>query len=216
MRKVTLTDGSGTIDTEYYRYYTQADETSGKPGYKGAMMYAFGPASYSRMVADLGDNLEPRTDAEVGAYADSYFEYFMTHADPGRVKQHKAQGAGGTAANGLGEFNYTYTRSGHNPADEGYNAWIYKTVETFASDGTQTIVYANKAGGTMLKIIVSDVQTWIWYYEYDNAGREILRQSVGGQRLQHQLDREKPHRPNRSGRSRSSQGQCRFNPHNHI
>ena len=93
LRKVTLTDGSGTIDTEYYRYYTQADETSGKPGYKGAMMYAFGQASYSRMVADLGDD-EPRTDAEVAPYADSYFEYFMTHADPGRVKQHKAQRRG--------------------------------------------------------------------------------------------------------------------------
>src|SRR6266852_4683428 len=97
----TVEDGSGAaLDTSYYRYYTAGQAN----GYQGGLRYSFGPQSYARLLAAVG-NPQTATDAQVAPYADSYFQYDSVQ----RVSEAVLQGAGDsqTAAAGLGTYTYS-------------------------------------------------------------------------------------------------------------
>ena len=167
LRTATTLDGNGNpLDTNYYRYYTSAD--AGTIGYVDGLKYSFSPQSYARLVAGVG-NPFTATDTEVAPYADAYYEY-----DPSsqRVTKAVVQGSGcSVCTGGQGTFTYTYATS-TNPT--GYNSWAYKTVETLP-DSTTNTVYANYAGETMLSVYQSGNQNWETFYQYDGAGRLILK-----------------------------------------
>src|SRR6202040_2392512 len=93
------------------------------------------------------------TDAQVGQYADNYFEY----DDNARVTLELVDG--GTLSHQL-----SFQKS--NNAD-GYNSWSTKTVET-RTDGSQNIVYSNYAGQTMLKVLQSGDSQWCDFYQYSS------------------------------------------------
>jgi RHS repeat-associated protein len=164
LQTATILDGAGnTLDTKYYRYYQPGDAN----GYAHGLKYVFDPASYARLVAAY-PTPTTATDAQVGPYADLYFQFDSSH----RVTQKVAQGAGGPATGGLGTYTYAYTTS-TNAA--GYNSWQVKTVETLP-DGNQNIVYTNAYGEVMLQVYhdVTSGLNWETYYQYDGAGRIIL------------------------------------------
>jgi RHS repeat-associated protein len=157
---------SQTIDTSYFRYYTEAD--AGTVGYIQGLKYYFSTASYARLVAAVG-NPQTATDDQVAPYADNYFQYDSQH----RVTEEVAQGAGCSSCSaGLGTFTYSYTLS-NNPT--GYNSWAVKTVETLP-DGNENIVYSNYAGEQMLSVFVDTTtgQQWETFYQYDSQGRVTL------------------------------------------
>jgi RHS repeat-associated protein len=167
LRTATILDGNNNvIDTMYYRYYTSLD--AGTTGYVHGLKYYFSPQSYARLAADISNPLTA-TDAQVAPYADDYFEF-----DPytQRVTKAVVQGAGcSVCTGGQGTFTYSYTISSNS---SWYNSWYYKTVETLP-DGSTNTVYANYVGETMLDVFQNGGQKWETFYEYDSAGRIILK-----------------------------------------
>ncbi|MCZ2344266.1 MAG: hypothetical protein LC104_21105 [Bacteroidales bacterium] len=165
LKSATLKDAAGqTIDTSYYRYYT--DSLSG--GYAGGLKYVVGPAAFERL-SEAVTNPYTALDSEIADFADHYFEYDSDH----RVVTEVAAGAGCSAcAGGLGEYTYTYTTSTN---DLGFNSWQTKTVET-RPDGSVRTVYTNPVGQVLLSVekLESSGPEWVTYYQYDDAGRLIL------------------------------------------
>ncbi|HLJ96277.1 MAG TPA: SBBP repeat-containing protein, partial [Gemmataceae bacterium] len=165
LRTATITDGTNTLDTKYYRYYTGE---SG--GYVHGLKYMFEPQSYARLTAALGTGVAALTDAQVAPYADNYFQYDSLQ----RVTRADIQGAGsstGTTA-GVGTYLYSYAISS-NPV--GFNSWQGVTTETLP-DGNLNIVYTNVYGEVMLKDFHDATlnQDWDTYYRYDSQGRLVL------------------------------------------
>ena len=158
-------DGSNqTIDTTYYRYYTEGEAN----GYQHGLKYIFRSNSYSRLDEAFANPFEA-TDEQVAPYADGYMEYDSQQ----RVTTLISQGDGcSSCTGGLGTYEYEYFTSEN---EDGHNSWKYKTVETLP-DGNQNIVYMNYAGETMLSIF-KDTTTddeWLTFYKYDSAGRQVL------------------------------------------
>jgi hypothetical protein len=162
LRTATIEDAAGTaLDTDYYRYYTAGE--SG--GYVDGLKFAFGPASYARLVAAVGDPSRV-ADAQVAPYAADYFQYDSQH----RVTREVAAGAGN--AGGQGTFDFSYAVSTFAP---GYNNWFYKTVESLP-DGNSNIVYSNAYGEVMLQVFADQAsgQQWATFSQYDGQGRLAL------------------------------------------
>jgi RHS repeat-associated protein len=163
----TVQDGSGnTISTDYYRYYTPAD--AGSVGYVHGLKYVFTGASYSRLVATVG-NPQTATDSQVAPYADNAFQYDTQH----RVTQEVAQGEGcSSCSGGLGTFRFSYMTSSNAP---GPGNWAVKTTETLP-DGNENIVYTNYAA----EVILTDYrdtttnQDWDTFNKYDSQERLVL------------------------------------------
>jgi hypothetical protein len=94
--------GEPVIDTQYYRYYTTLNNETG--GYKHALKYAFGPASYERLKQAYYP-ADPTTvdDNDAAPYADHHFKYDGLQ----RVVEHVVQGDGcSTCTGGLGTYSY--------------------------------------------------------------------------------------------------------------
>jgi len=171
---VTIKDAADNIlDTTYYRYYTQADLDNGQTGYVHGLKYLFKPASFSRLVAAEGTNLDAISDEDAAPYADNYFEYDSLQ----RATKEIAQGAGcSSCTGGQGTFTLSYNESWH---AAGYNSWAMKTVETLP-DGNENIVYTNHLGQVMLEVLrdnsdPENVKDWATYYQFDDDGRVIFR-----------------------------------------
>jgi hypothetical protein len=97
----TVEDGASpprALDTSYYRYYTAQD--ANPKGYQGGLKFAFGGASFDRLVANhpgaTAATVDNLNDSDVAAYADNYFQYDASQ----RVSQVVAQGAGSSAEGG--------------------------------------------------------------------------------------------------------------------
>ncbi|MFO0929407.1 MAG: hypothetical protein U0736_20660 [Gemmataceae bacterium] len=113
-----------------------------------------GPAAYQRLAAHPGvSDPAAAADAVVALYADHYFEYDATR----RVTLERT--AGGTQTD-----QFSIIQSGN--ADD-YNHWKRRTTQTRA-DGSETVVYANFAGQTMLQVLRAGDQTWCDFYQYDD------------------------------------------------
>ena len=171
LKTATIKDAANSVlDTSYYRYYTPADLTT---GYEHGLKYVFKPASYARLVAAEGSNLDAIADEDAAPFADHYFEYDSLQ----RVTKEIAQGAGCSACTGgQGTFELNYSESVN--ADD-YNAWAVRTVESLP-DGNENIVYTNHLGQVMLEVFrdnsdPENVQDWPTYYQFDAAGRVIFR-----------------------------------------
>lgn len=159
----TVKDAAGNVvSSSYYRYYTSSSST----GYAGGLKYVVSGAGYDLAVAAVGA-LASATDNQLAPYAAHYFEYDSSK----RVTKEVAGGLGCSAcAGGLGEFTYTYTTSANGV---GFNSWQTKTVETLP-DGTTNTVYTNAFAQVMLTAVTTGGQTWVTYYQYDDAGRLVL------------------------------------------
>jgi RHS repeat-associated protein len=166
LKTATIRDGAGAVlDTKYYRYYQPGEAN----GYAHGLKYLFNPASYARLTAALGGNVDALSDAQVQPYADNYYQYDSQQ----RVTLEIAQGAGcSSCTGGQGTFTYSYSASS-NP--DGYNSWKVVTVETLP-DGNQNIVYTNAYGEPMLKVFhdTTSNQSWETFYHYDGQGRVDL------------------------------------------
>ncbi|MFL5245944.1 MAG: RHS repeat domain-containing protein [Gemmataceae bacterium] len=160
-------DGAGTtLDTSYSRNYVPSDTG----GYKHGLKYYFGAASYARLTAALGTNVDLLTDAQVGPYADKFYQYDGQQ----RVTQVVSQGDGcSSCSGGLGTFTYAYTAGANALA---YNNWQTKNVEVLP-DGNSNTVYSNGYGEIMLKVYhdATSGLNWDSYTQYDSAGRIILQ-----------------------------------------
>ena len=77
-------DGSGNVlDTDYYRYYTPADASSG--GYVGGLKYVFNSDSYARLTAALGSTSPmDATDSDSRAVCRQFLRVRLgTRGNPG-------------------------------------------------------------------------------------------------------------------------------------
>jgi hypothetical protein len=142
LKSIITKDGSGnTIDSSYYRMSYIPESF---------LQYVVNPRSYARlmnanpMVSDPNDI----TVAQMQKYADNYFQYTAFFAPvPGPIvmfypaSQEVAQGSGCscTGSSGQGTFNYTQEINPSLIFTGGYNAWVYKTVETLPDSTTNTI-----------------------------------------------------------------------------
>jgi len=174
LKRVTLSDGSGSVlDQWYYRYYV-GDTYSGSThiGYRGGLEYALGSDAYARLKASSGGTdagAEAASNATVSGFADMYFEYDAQM----RVTKETASGVGCSACSaGQGTYTYTYTASTNAPGD---NAWAMKTVEVLP-DGNQNTVYTNAFGNVMVAAYKDTTtgQVWVNYYRYDSSERAVL------------------------------------------
>ncbi|MBX9677780.1 MAG: hypothetical protein K2X38_03370 [Gemmataceae bacterium] len=163
-------DGSAwqSTGTSYYRYWTggsgsssSSSASSGSTGSDGSHLLRFvvKPASYARMVAAGLDPLAA-SNAVVAGYADYYFEYDAS----GKVTSETVDG-------GAQSFGFDYETSAFS---DGYNRWKTKTTETQA-DGSRIVTYSNYAGQTMLRVLQSGSDQWLWFFKYDNSGFLILQ-----------------------------------------
>ncbi len=143
-----------TTGTAYYRYYTAGQSK----GFVHGIKYALNPQAYANLVAAVGNPLTA-SDAQVAQFADFYFEYDSLQ----RVTKE-------IVAAGSRTFTFAYTDSGF---QDDFNNWNRKTVET-DPDGTQTIVYCNYVGGTILKIRQSGTSKWCSFNRYDSNNQVIL------------------------------------------
>src|SRR5262249_22631424 len=126
------------------------------------------PQSYARLAVGVGNPLTA-TDSQAAPYADNYFEYDPTTQ---RVTKETRQGTGcSVCTGGLGTFTYSYTLS-TNP--QRVNSWACKTVETLP-DGSTNTVYTNYATEVMLDVFQNGGQKWETFYQYDSAGRIVLK-----------------------------------------
>lgn len=161
------------IDVTYIRYYDYGDAK----GFGHGVKHIFRTDSYERMADALNElalpvTPEAATDAQVEAYADTYYEYDSRH----RVTATKTQGTGCDACDGgLGLFEYEYEFSTN---EDGFNSWKYKTTETLP-DGNQNIVFTNFVGQVMLHVFVEDPAgpgetKWHTFTKYDEEGRVVM------------------------------------------
>jgi RHS repeat-associated protein len=162
LKTATIRDGAGAaLDVKYYRYYKPGDAD----GYAHGLKYAFEPASFARLAAAFADPFSA-TDAQVQAYADTYFRFDAQQ----RVTLETAQGAGcSSCTGGQGTFTYAYASSAN---ADGFNSWKVRTVETLP-DGNENIVYTNAYGEAMLKAFHDSGSNLSWdtFYRYDGQGR---------------------------------------------
>ncbi len=158
-------DAAGAaLETSYNRYY-------GSMYAAGGLKYAFGPAAYARLVADLGTGVGALTDAQVAPYADTYLEYDALY----RVTKRVAAGAGCSACSGgQGTYTYAYAQRAE-PFARLPNSWALKTVET-QPDGNQATYYASGSNAILLKVYkdATTGQEWAWAYRYDGSRRVVL------------------------------------------
>jgi RHS repeat-associated protein len=171
LKTAIVEDAAGNaLDTSYYRYYPDVE------GFDG-LKYVFNADSFARLSAAVG-NPFTATDAQVAPYADNYYEYDAQR----RVTKEVAQGTTCDCSDTGGQGTFTYSYDGNdNPT--GYNIWQTRTIETLPDNSptfvSENIVYSNGYGETMLKVYESgppgQTQQWDTFYEYDNAGRPILK-----------------------------------------
>ena len=152
-------DWTGT-DTNYFRYYTDADSAH-------EVKRVLTQNAYAAFVAAYGDPADPTNpnagDTQTDPLADYtcfYYEYDADHRVSKQVLFGKSD-----------ETSFTNTRSS-NLRD--YNNWDRKSVETQA-DGTTTTTYTNYIG----QMLLSDVcdasgNHTLNYYRYDDGGRLVL------------------------------------------
>jgi hypothetical protein len=175
LKTAVVRDAAGNaLDTSYYRYYPTV---FGFPARFDGLRYVFNPDSFARLSAAVS-NPFTASDAQVAPYADNYYEYDSTQ----RATKEVAQGTSCSCADTAGQGTYTYSYFGNNnPTD--YNIWQSRTIETLPDNSptfvSRNIVYSNGYGETMLKVYESgtpgNTQQWDTFYEYDNAGRSILK-----------------------------------------
>lgn len=158
LRTVTRQTWNGSswssIGTSYYRYY----KAGAANGFVHGLKLALDAAAFDKLAAFVPDPYTA-TDAEVAQFADYYFEYDGSQ----RVTRE-------IVAAGSQTFTFSYTDSAF---ANGFNNWRRKTVET-RPDGSQTIVYCNSSGGTMLRILQSGSSKWYTFNKFDSVGRIIL------------------------------------------
>jgi len=166
LMSATIQDGQGSqLEVYGYRYWgSEGPATS-----LGLLKYVFGPRSFARMTA-VGVNMATASDTAVAPYADKYFIYDAQQ----RVTQQTIQGSG---IDQTGTQNYSYAiKSGYTSANDGYNSWMTKTIETMP-DGCQHVIYSNYAGQTMLSATIeppaSGGRQWVDAYQYDAMGRQV-------------------------------------------
>jgi hypothetical protein len=149
-------DGSNwvALGTSYYRYYKSGDAN----GFVNGLRYALNAEAFAKLSAAVA-NPFTATNAEVAQFADYYFEYDSQR----RVVKE-------TVAAGSRTFTFAFTDSSFS---DGMNRWKRKTVET-KPDGTQTIVYTNYIGLTMLELEKSGTDQWYRFTTYDDVGRALL------------------------------------------
>jgi RHS repeat-associated protein len=163
LESVTTQDWNGTdwetTGTTFYRHYAPSSSSSSGSAPFAVTdhlpKYVLSPASYAKMAADIQD---PSTapDNILASYADQYFEY----NDNRQVT--KLVTDGGTMTH-----LFSYAQSAF---PDGYNSWKYKTTEILP-DNSQSIVYANYAGQTMLRIFKSAAgEEWSDFYQYTTDG----------------------------------------------
>ncbi|MEM8875272.1 MAG: RHS repeat-associated core domain-containing protein [Planctomycetota bacterium] len=172
LKTAVVKDESGNvIDAWYYRYYTDALGA----GYAGGLKFVVSPTSYERADAGISGGILAASDAALDDYADAYFEYTDVDAGAGedwRVSEHVRQGEGcSVCTGGLGSFTFGYADSSNSPTDQREH-WYTKTTLT-APDGTDTVVYANDYGQTLMRVEQPDDLTgdWMTGFEYDDDGR---------------------------------------------
>ena len=156
-------------DRASYRYWTAfgGDDYAGKHLIK----YVVGPEAYRKMVADGRDPLTDPDDV-IALYADNYYNY-----DAQRRCIEEVADAGSR------RFLFEY---GANPnfdpeTVQDFNFWARKTVETLP-DGVRNVVYTNRYGQTMLKIVTSPLvpeqtvpdREWCEFTRFDPDGRVVL------------------------------------------
>jgi hypothetical protein len=163
LKTVTIRDGSNQVlDSAYYRYYLPGEAN----GYAGGLKVAVQGAEYDRLVS-LYTNPDLATASQVAVYADYQFEF-----DPARrVTKAVVAGAGCSACTG-GQGTYSYQYS-INLVNGGGSNWTYKTTET-RDDGTIEVVYADGYGRAMGRKIVTNGQTWNWYWSYSGSGQVLF------------------------------------------
>ena len=152
-------DWTGT-DTNYFRYYTDADSAH-------EVKRVLTQNAYAAFVAAYGDPADPTNpnagDTQTDPLADYtcfYYEYDADHCVSKQVLFGKSD-----------ETSFTNTRSS-NLRD--YNNWDRKTVETQA-DGTTTTTYTNYIGQTLLSDVCDALGNHtLNYYRYDDGGRLVL------------------------------------------
>lgn len=164
LRTATVKDAGGTaLDTAYYRYHTSGT------GSTGNLKYAFGGASYARLVGALGSSVDGLTDGQVDDYADKYVEYDAS----GRATTVVDAAAGcSVCSSGQGEFTYSYAANG-SAGLLAANEWTAKTVETLP-DGRTNTAYRNGLGEVMLSVADDGTDQWLSFTRYDDAGRVVL------------------------------------------
>jgi uncharacterized delta-60 repeat protein/RHS repeat-associated protein len=190
------------LSKEYFRWYNDDSESQGI-GYNGGLKLWMSGDSFRKFVSEQG--LEDEEDIDNAAdfdgsgnpvaakYADNHFMYDpQTH----KATYERALGAGCGCANsntGAGIIKYEYAAD--NPTwSGGRNTWLHKTTEYLPdktnadtngdgvvdsnqwSDNDQNIVYTNKWGQPILKIVkdVSENKEYATWYRYDVAGRQVL------------------------------------------
>lgn len=164
LKTVVQQDWNGSvwvdIGTDYYRYYLGDEEA----GFAGALKYALGNEAFERLSDAVADPFEA-TNSQVAEFANYYFEY----DEQQRCTKEKVFGAA-CGTSGEGTFSFEYTASEN---DSGVNSWKMKTVET-RPDDSQAVVYTNKDGMNMLRALTDGENSWIDYWQYDDASRVIL------------------------------------------
>ncbi|MEZ5942930.1 MAG: RHS repeat-associated core domain-containing protein [Planctomycetaceae bacterium] len=147
-----------SLGTAYYRYYVDG-ETG---GFQHGIKFVCSPQAFANLAATVNPDLA--TDAQVAAVATNKYEYDSNQ----RVCKEWGY------AGGL-EIAYTYARNPNyvDTTTTDLNTWIFKTTET-QPDGTQTIVYANYAGQTMLYIRKFAGSEWCQFFKYDLRGQVVM------------------------------------------
>src|SRR5262249_29151248 len=157
-------------DTWYYRYHISDSSTS----YAHALKFVFGPQSYARLAAAVG-NPFTASDAAVQTYADKCFAEYVSASDP-RVQKLAVQGAGcPSCSGGRGTFPYINRTTPNYPAgNTNFNIWKNQTEERqFAADGVTVLylktVFTNLGGEVLLEALRDPVtgNEWSHYYQYD-------------------------------------------------
>jgi hypothetical protein len=144
------------IRTSYYRYYV---EDAGV-GFVHGLKYVVTGEAYVRLDAEYGP-VDSATDAEVGEFANNYFEYNSNHY---AVKE-KTDG---------GAYEYTFSYQINLGASIDPNIWLTKTIETLPDD-TENIVYCNGYAQALFKVYKSGSDEWYEWFEYDEKGRILQR-----------------------------------------
>ena len=194
LKTAAVENAAGTpISTEYYRYYTAAQSAqafpvksnsdvasdltgstpaSGPANYEHGMEMRFNPREFARLANNSGGTsaVYSLSNTSVKPYAQDYYEYVSFNGIQ-HIALETVADAGSDSAGGVGTYTYAYsinTNSDLDPSD--YNQWVYKTVETTPSTGTNTD-YANNAGNTILKVKQAGSDTIFFAHVFDGSDR---------------------------------------------